>query len=182
LKLLFDHNLQIIPPLLKYFSNKNAKYTSINPETNLGEIISEYNPDILCFQETRCDSKTAESLFKFPEYHQFWNSSKGLDARSGNRYSGTCLWSKDKPEKIIYDIPDLNDTEGRIIIAEYSEFIIINTYVPNSGSNFEYRINIWNTSIKKYHSQSNILCCLPSSINALNESRLRSKRLSLKSR
>ena len=134
----------------KHISNKNAKYTSINPESNIGEIISEYNPDILCFQETKCDSKTAESLFKFPEYNQFWNSSNGIDARSGNRYSGTSIWSKEKPEKVTYDIPDINDKEGRIIIAEYPDFIIINTYVPNSGSNFEYRINIWNVAIKKY--------------------------------
>ena len=141
----------------KHISNKSAKYTSIDTETNLGEIIKNYNPDIFCFQETRCDSTAALDIFKFSDYHQYFNSSKGIGARSGARYSGTAIWSKEKPENVLYNIPDFEDNEGRIIIAEYRDFILINTYVPNSGSNFEYRISCWNVAIKAYLSSLALL-------------------------
>jgi len=141
----------------KHLSNKKAKYTSIDPETNLGEIIKNYNPDILCFQEIKCDSKVATDTFQFPEYHQYFNSSKGVGARTGSRYSGTAIWTKEKPENLLYNIPNFEDNEGRVIIAEYTDFILINTYVPNSGSNFDYRIFEWNVAINTYLTSSTLI-------------------------
>jgi exodeoxyribonuclease III len=42
--------------------------------------------------------------------------------------------SKVKPIKVTFglDTPNL-DNEGRVIIAEYEKFILINTYIPNSS-------------------------------------------------
>ena len=45
-----------------------------------------------------------------------------------------------------------HDTEGRIISAEYDDFILVNVYVPNSGSGLkrlEYR-STWDKAFAKY--------------------------------
>lgn len=121
----------------------------IKPESNLGSIISEHDPDIFCFQETRCDKSIADCI-KIPGYYQYWNYSTLEGARSGNRYSGVSIWSKIKPIKVDYTIPELYDNEGRIIVAEYENFILITTYSPNAGTNYEYRVNTWDKAIQKY--------------------------------
>lgn len=123
-----------------------------DPKTNLGSLLEEYQPDVVCFQETKCDHITYNNI-KLKNYpYQYWNSSKSEGARSGSRYSGTSVWSKIKPNKISYDIPTLfpKDKEGRIIIAEFDKFILINLYSPNSGSNFDYRTKIWDQALKEY--------------------------------
>ena len=49
-------------------------------------------------------------------------------------YSGTALLSKTKPieVKMGLGVEDLDD-EGRLITAEYEEFFLVTTYVPNAG-------------------------------------------------
>jgi len=46
-------------------------------------------------------------------------------------------------------IPNL-DEEGRVITAEYKEFILVATYVPNSGeglSRLNYRVEDWDIGL-----------------------------------
>lgn len=122
----------------------------IDKVSNLGELISMHDPDIICLQETKCDEKVYDNI-KIPNFHQYWSSSKGAGARSGNRYSGVSVWSKIKPLKITYEIPSANpDKEGRVIVVDYGGFILINTYCPNSGTNFEYRTQVWDKEIRSY--------------------------------
>ena len=61
-------------------------------------------------------------------------------ARGPNRYSGTAIYSKIIPNKIEYNVPGYDDQEGRIIIAYYNDFIVINVYSPNSGTNYNNKI------------------------------------------
>lgn len=133
-------------------SLKKCGITKIDPKSNLGDLIKKYDPDILCFQETKCDEKTFGCII-IEDYYQYWNCSKGENARSGSRYSGTSIWTKIKPNNVLYDIPSLEDEEGRIIIAEYDSFILINLYSPNSGTNFDYRTQVWDIKLKKYLKQ-----------------------------
>lgn len=135
-------------------SLKKCDITEIDPSSNLGDLIKTYDPDILCFQETKCDEKTFGCII-IKDYHQYWNCSQGEKARSGSRYSGTSIWSKVKPNTVLYNIPTLPepDEEGRIVIAIYDTFILINLYSPNSGTNFEYRTKIWDIALKKYLKQ-----------------------------
>jgi exodeoxyribonuclease-3 len=127
-------------------------------DSNLGEIIDRCDPDIICFQETKFDMAKPESLrqrsidVNFPEFEKFWNASKGVGARSGSRYSGTSIWTKLKPLSVSYDLPTLShhESEGRIIVVKFQGFILINTYVPNSGTNFEYRTTVWDEAIAEY--------------------------------
>ncbi len=132
-------------------SNKKYKkcsvYNHIDSDSNLGKIVEKYDPDIICLQETKCTESIAGCI-KIKGYYQYWNCSKKTGHRSA--YSGVTLWTKIKPKKVKYSIPKLNDEEGRIIIADYKNFILINTYVPNAGTNFDYRINEWDPAMYKF--------------------------------
>lgn len=88
------------------------------------------NPDILCLQETKAnDQQTEEALQAFDEYFIYTSSA----VRPG--YSGTAVLTKTKPLSVTYGLGiEEHDQEGRSIIAEYEDFILINCYVPNSGS------------------------------------------------
>jgi len=154
-------------------SLKKCGITKIDPTSNLGDLIKTYDPDILCFQETKCDEKTFGCI-TIKDYHQYWNCSQGEKARSGSRYSGTSIWSKVKPNTVLYNIPTLPepDEEGRIVIAIYNTFILINLYSPNSGTNFEYRTKIWDIALKKYLKQlknQNILVIVCGDLNVSHE-------------
>ena len=127
-----------------------AKYKNpriIEENSPLYKIITVYDPDIICFQETRLGNdlyhlfQSPEILAKFP--HQYWSSSQGEKHRSGNRYSGTAIWSKYPAKKELYDIPELQEREGRFIQLEFDNFILITTYTPNTGSNWKYRLEKW---------------------------------------
>lgn len=119
-------------------------------ECNLKELIDKYDPDIICFQETKCSEEIGKQ-FQFPEYpFKYWNESKGEKHR-GPGYSGTSIWSKIEPEfidnKYVSDDIDFINNEGRFLMAKFEEFDIINVYVPNSGTNYDYRIKEWDKNI-----------------------------------
>lgn len=140
--------------ILDFNTSKYKNQRNIIQESPLGLIIKNHNPDIICYQETRLDkdnyhlfeSEQIKKIFKY----QYWNSSQGEKARSGNRYSGTSVWSKIKPEKVIYNIENINDKEGRYIELHFKNFILLTGYIPNAGSNWDYRLNIWEPFIKKH--------------------------------
>ena len=91
------------------------------------------NPDILCLQETKAqDNQVAEALLPVTGYHIYSNSAE----KKG--YSGTAILSKTKPLAVSCDIGVAeHDSEGRVLCAEYSEFYLVNVYVPNSGSDLK---------------------------------------------
>lgn len=137
-----------------------AKYKDkrqILENSPIDNLIKNYNPDLICFQETRLgednyklfDSDNINS--KFP--YRYWSSSKGEGARSGNRYSGTAIWSKIKPESVVYDIPEMNDREGRIVQLNFKDIVVITSYTPNAGSNWDYRLTHWEPVLQKYLSE-----------------------------
>lgn len=144
----------------RIFNNKTSaqlkKNETFYPESKspMSNLIEITNADIICLQETRC-SKDIGKLALLDGYNSYFNNSKLTDARGPNRYSGTAIYSKFIPDKIEYQIPGYNDLEGRIIILHFNKFIIINVYVPNSGSNYNNRI-IFNNAILEYFKTINI--------------------------
>lgn len=77
------------------------------------------------------------------KYHVYFNEST---IKYG--YSGTCVLTKIKPKKIYYGLymkETKQDDEGRLIILEYNNFILINTYFPNSGEGLKFadKREIW---------------------------------------
>lgn len=96
----------------------------------LFDSIAQMNPDILCLQETKANNdQVREALFGLEGYEVFSSAAE----KAG--YSGTAILTKKKPISVGYGfgVSD-HDTQGRTITAEYEDFILINTYVPNSGA------------------------------------------------
>ncbi len=88
------------------------------------------SPDIICLQETKAEVAQLPDEVKNPHnYFSFFSSSK---TKKG--YSGVALYSKTKPEKVLYDMKlETPDKEGRIIISFFKDFVLLNVYFPNGG-------------------------------------------------
>jgi len=97
------------------------------------DFINKYKPDILGLQETKLQANQVPSeINNINNYYLYWNFAE----RKG--YSGTALFSLTEPEKVTYDIGDARfNGEGRIIQAEYANFVLFNIYFPNGQSNSE---------------------------------------------
>lgn len=97
------------------------------------ETITNLDPDILCLQEVKASSQEiSQALAPLSNYHIYTNSS----IKKG--YSGTVVLSKNKPENSNLNMGiDEHDQEGRVIYTEFSGFILVNVYVPNSGQKLE---------------------------------------------
>lgn len=123
---------------MKLFSwNVNGIRAVIN-KGEFATFIHTYRPDIICLQETKARRDQVE--IDLPDYHEYWNSAK----KPG--YSGTAIFSKQKPLNVWYGFPeeitaeygDMQDEygdpnqEGRVIAAEFEDFIVATVYTPNS--------------------------------------------------
>lgn len=99
--------------------------------------LDKYQPDILCIQETKSHiEQLPKDIVEIPGYTSYFES--GI--RKG--YSGVAIYSKTQPKSIQtgFQIDDIFDREGRIQIADYNDFILINIYFPN-GKSGEIRLN-----------------------------------------
>jgi exodeoxyribonuclease-3 len=109
------------------------------------DVMKELDADIFCLQETKMQREQAD--FEFPGYHEYWNSAE----RKG--YSGTALFSRTEPLRVAYGIgQEEHDKEGRVITAEYPEFILVNVYTPNSQrelARLDYRM-AWEDAFQSY--------------------------------
>jgi exodeoxyribonuclease-3 len=88
--------------------------------------------DILCLQETKAEREQLSDDIVAPTgYTSFFHSSH---ERKG--YSGTAIYTKEVPEKIVNGLPDTPelDQQGRTLTAHYKDFILINCYFPNGAS------------------------------------------------
>lgn len=129
-----------------------AKQSEILPEEGspIYNMIKNNDPDFICLQETRCSVSNGQK-FKIPGYKSVFNQSDSVSAREANRYSGTCIFYKEthSPIGIDYQFPGYTDNEGRIIILHFHNFTIINVYTPNSGTNFDNRLD-WQGAVLLY--------------------------------
>ena len=134
----------------------------IDHDSNFAQMIKTYEPDIVCLQETRCGEDIFERIVdtlgeKETNYFNYKciNPSKRKERGRGSGYSGTALFSKLRPIRVMYGLDTLDEPniEGRCITSEYDDFYLINVYTPNSGTNEEYRINVWDPAIMKHLNQ-----------------------------
>ncbi|MCR4926084.1 MAG: exodeoxyribonuclease III [Clostridiales bacterium] len=89
------------------------------------EVFKTLNADVFCLQETKLQEGQID--LKLDGYYQFWNYAE----KKG--YSGTALFTKEKPLSVTYGIGiDELDTEGRVITAEFNDYYIITVYTPNA--------------------------------------------------
>lgn len=126
------------------------------------QFVGEYQPDILCLQETKAQQGQAE--IDMPGYEEYWNSAE----KKG--YSGTAIFTKHKPLTVINGFPrDIIDTygvvgdtygdpnkEGRVITAEFEKFYIVTVYTPNVKddlSRVPLRHKLWDPAFLAYCKQ-----------------------------
>lgn len=120
------------------------------------EFFKEIDADIFSIQETKMQEDQLEEniLSIFKEYHTYWNS----EEKKG--YSGTAIFTKEKPIKVTYGIgKEEHDKEGRVITLEFEKFFLINIYTPNSKrelERLEYRQE-WEDEIRKYLSDLKLI-------------------------
>lgn len=98
------------------------------------EWLLKENPDILCLQESKASpEQLPDELLNVNGYKSFFSSSI---VKKG--YSGVAIYSKQEPIKVEhgFGIPKFDD-EGRIIIADYKKFVLMNIYYPNGKASEE---------------------------------------------
>lgn len=135
----------------KTTTKKDVKI-NIEDDSNLSLMISKYNPNIVCLQETRCPNDIWERI-EFNNYpYSYINVSTNTARGRGQGYSGTGVISKIEPLNVIYGLDTLEkpNDEGRVITLEFEQYYLINVYTPNSGTNEDYRINYWDMAMLKH--------------------------------
>ena len=113
------------------------------------DFFDKIDADIFCIQETKMQENQVDDNIKeiVKEYNAYWNSAE----KKG--YSGTAIFSKEKPINVTYGIgKEEHDKEGRVITLEFEKFYMVNIYTPNSKRELErldYR-QIWEDEIREY--------------------------------
>ena len=89
------------------------------------EYFESVDADIFCVQEIKLQEGQID--LQLDGYHQYWNYA----LKKG--YSGTAVFTKEKPLTVKYGVGDLaTEGEGRILTLEYPQFYLVNVYTPNA--------------------------------------------------
>lgn len=106
---------------------------------------NEVDADIFCIQETKCQD--GQVTLELDNYYQYWNYAE----KKG--YSGTAVFTKQKPLSVKYGVGDKTDeSEGRILTLEFDQFYLVNVYTPNSQrdlARLPFRLE-WEERIKEH--------------------------------
>ena len=109
------------------------------------DIVERELPDVLALQETKAHpDQLSESLLNIDDYFVSFMSAQ----KKG--YSGVCIYSLEEPSEIENLGIEEFDSEGRVIIAHFEHYTVINCYFPNSqseGKRIEYK-TAFNHAIK----------------------------------
>lgn len=110
--------------------------------------VKKSKSDLYCIQETKAqDDQVLEALKDLKGYHIYSTSA----VKKG--YSGVAILSKKEAIKVKHGIgKEEHDQEGRVLAVEFKKFIMVNVYVPNSGSGLkrlEYR-STWDKAFGDY--------------------------------
>lgn len=130
-------------------------------EGTLEFINSIEQPDIFCLQETKAQPEQIDTRL-FPDYPYSY-----LHSAEKKGYSSTAVFSKTEPIKVWYGMDDSPiENEGRIINAEFEDFILVTVYTPNSKndlSRVDLRHQKWDKAflahIKKLEEQKPVVVC-----------------------
>ncbi|MEC1108630.1 exodeoxyribonuclease III [Bacillus velezensis] len=118
---------------------------AVMKKIDINTYVQETEADILCLQETKVQDGQVSLQ---PEgYHAYWNYA----VKKG--YSGTAVFSKEKPLHVFYGLGiDDHDQEGRVITLEFENVFVVNCYTPNAKrglERIEYRLQ-WEADFKDY--------------------------------
>ena len=138
-------------------SKDGTKHKEVVNDNVISTLLDEQKPDVLCLQEIRCsDTLDINKLLKLETkgYHVINQNCSKLKAG----YSGTLVISKQPAMTVIRNFPNLPEDhelngEGRMITVEFSKFVLINVYVPNSKpdlSRLKFRVEQWEKEIRNH--------------------------------
>ena len=109
------------------------------------EYFEEMDADVFCLQETKLQAGQID--LELEGYHQYWNYA----LKKG--YSGTAVFTKQKPLSVKYGVGDADEeAEGRIITLEFEQFYLVNVYSPNAQrdlARLAYRLE-WEDDMRAY--------------------------------
>ena len=109
----------------------------------LFEWLALESPDALCVQETKANPEQLSPDYLAPSdgrggtYHGYWASAK----KKG--YSGVALFSKREPRSISFLGESAYDEEGRVLVADFGDYVLVSAYFPNSqdaGARIGYKL------------------------------------------
>lgn len=109
--------------------------------------LKETKANIICLQEIKIQlEKLPSDLLTPPNYYSCFN----FAARKG--YSGVAVYVKEKPLMVesIFG-KERFDQEGRLLKLDYSDFSLINLYLPHGGrqkENLDYKLAVYNHLIQ----------------------------------
>jgi exodeoxyribonuclease III len=122
---------------MKIFSWNVNGIRAVLKKGDFQRFIEQYDPDILCLQETKAQRDQVE--IEIPNYDEYWFSAE----KKG--YSGTAIFTKHPPISVIEGIPaeiaqkyaltdSYGDTtkEGRVLTVEFEPFYVSTVYTPNA--------------------------------------------------
>ncbi|PKF86379.1 exodeoxyribonuclease III [Bacillus sp. BA3] len=116
------------------------------------DYFKDVDADIFCLQETKLQE--GQITLELEGYHQYWNYA----LKKG--YSGTAIFTKEKPLSVKYGIGELDEEpEGRIITLEFENFYMVNVYTPNAKrdlSRLDYRLE-WENRMIDYLSELDLV-------------------------
>ncbi len=100
---------------------------AVHRKGNFLEWMLPTDPDIVCIQEIKAlVEQLPPELREVAGYHPYFNPA----VRKG--YSGVALYTKTEPDHVEYGLGiDEFDQEGRVIVAHYPKFVLMNIYFPN---------------------------------------------------
>jgi len=108
------------------------------------EWMDEEQPDVIGLQEIRIqDHQLKDNLRNIDDYYSYFTFAE----RKG--YSGVGLYTKTEPIDVWHGLGIKKfDREGRVLAAEYPEFVLLNIYFPNgkrSKERLNYKLNFYDT-------------------------------------
>jgi exodeoxyribonuclease III len=133
----------------------------------MGDWLTETQPDVLCLQETKIQEEQLTDILRLPAgYTSYWASAE----KKG--YSGVAVYVKtgEEPSSVSTLGKPEFDGEGRTLVLEYDNFVLINGYFPNSraaggeeNSRLEYKLSycaeVQDFAEKLIEEGKNVLIC-----------------------
>lgn len=121
---------------------------AINKSGKLKEWLDTEDPDIVCLQEIRCDPKHVETeiLAKYPQYpHVTFSCSEVKKGYAGVAVMSKIPFKQDLTEVVL--VRELESGEGRLCLCVFDDFVLMNSYTPNSRGDatprHTYRTTTW---------------------------------------
>ncbi len=109
------------------------------------------DPDVICIQEVKSNEIPSSGDLFSPNLNTLYCSV--LNPASKKGYSGTAVFSKEKPKKTTFKIGlERFDTEGRFIELDFDKFSLINIYMPHGArdkKNLKYKLESYGLLLAK---------------------------------